>query len=75
MSAGFESGAGNVKSESEDVVSEEVEESSPLSSLERTPVAELELDDADNIIFSSENWPDILYIILRHTRSYPILVK
>lgn len=73
--AGVEAGAGNVKSESVDVVSEEAEVSSPGSSLAMNPEAELELDEAHKIILSSENWPDMLYIILRRTRSYLVLVK
>lgn len=70
-----EAGAGKVKSESVDVVSEEMEVSSSKSSLALYLEAELKLDDAPKIIFSSVNWPDMLYIILRHTRAYLVLVK
>lgn len=73
--AGVEVGAGNVKSESVDVVSEEAEVSSSRSSLAMNPEAELELAEAHKIIFSSENWPDMLYIILKHTRSHLVLVE
>lgn len=52
---GVEVGAGNVKSESVDVVSEEAEESSSRSSLAVNPERELELDEAHKIILSSEN--------------------
>ena len=70
-----EAGAEKVKSESVDVVSEEADDASIWSSPEMNPEIELELDEVDNVIFSSENWSDMEYIILRHTRSYLVLVK
>lgn len=72
--AGVVAGAGNVKSESVDEVSEEVEVASPGLSLATNREDELKLDE-DKIIFSSKNWSDMLYIILRHTRSYLVSVK
>lgn len=62
--------------ESIDVVLEkEVEVASPRLSLTLSPDVELELDEAHKIIFSSENWSDMLYNILRHTKSHLVLVK
>lgn len=73
--AGVEAGAGKVKSESVDVVSEEADIASIRTSVAMNPDVELEVDEVDKIIFSSEIWSDMQYIILRHTRSFLALVK
>lgn len=64
-----------MKSESVDVVSEELDIASIRTSVAMNPDVELEVDEVDKIIFSSETWSDIMYIILRHTRSFLALVK
>lgn len=61
-----------MKSESVDVVSEEADNASIRTSVAMNPDVELEVD---KIIFSSEIWSDMQYIILRHTRSFLALVK
>lgn len=69
------SGAGKVKSESEDEASELLEVNSICSSPSTGPEVEVCLDEVDNIIFSSETWLDMEYIILRHTKLDLVLVK
>lgn len=69
-------GAGKVKSESVDEHSELLEMLSNHSCLTKGPaVVELDLDAVDKIVFSSETWFDMQYIILKHTRSYLELVN
>lgn len=69
-------GAGKVKSESADEHSELLEMLSNPSCLTKGPeVVELDLDAVDKIVFSSETWFDMQYIILTHTRLYLVLVK
>ena len=69
--AGVETGAGKVNSESVDVL-EKVDVPSSWLSLYKSPEVELKSEEERTIIFSSETWLDMLYIILRHTRSYPL---
>lgn len=69
-----EVGAGKVKSELDDVESESLEMNSIWSSPVNFPEIELKFD-VDNIIFSSETWFDIEFVILRHTKLDSVLVK
>lgn len=68
-------GAGKVKLESEDEASELLEVNSICSSPSTGPEVEVCLDEVDKIIFSSETWLDMEYIILRHTKLDLVLVK
>lgn len=72
--AEVETGAGKVKSESVDEHSELLEMLSTPSCLTKGPKAELDFDAVHNIVLSSETWFDMQYIILKHTKSYLVLV-
>lgn len=67
-------GVGKENSEAVDVASEPDETSAP-SYLAMDPDVELEFDDVCKSIFSADTCSDMLYNILRHTKSYLVSAK
>ena len=68
-------GMEKVKSEFVNEFSELLDVASTSLTLTPGPDTELDFDAVCKIVFSSENWLDMQYIILRRTRSYLPLVS